>query len=161
MRGGRNKFGPMYKRDRARKLQVLRQRQVLHPNSNNPNGLGVTLAYGGSLSSPGSVGTSANPMYTSPLQIKQEIQIPQVTSMTSSPDSSPSPVQLSQSVMSAGPSGGGSSSGGGSGGGSSGNQGQVLAQQTDPSTGGVQWQISTSPQAGKVKHISAQYYIRC
>merc|ERR1719150_3012989 len=28
MRGGRNKFGPMYKRDRARKLQVLRQRQL-------------------------------------------------------------------------------------------------------------------------------------
>nr|AAD41899.1 fushi tarazu-factor 1 [Metapenaeus ensis] len=28
MRGGRNKFGPMYKRDRARKLQLLRQRQL-------------------------------------------------------------------------------------------------------------------------------------
>merc|ERR1719219_3296818 len=27
MRGGRNKFGPMYKRDRARKLQVMRNRQ--------------------------------------------------------------------------------------------------------------------------------------
>merc|ERR1719244_1046844 len=43
MRGGRNKFGPMYKRDRARKLQysaqlssssslqVIRQRQLSHP----------------------------------------------------------------------------------------------------------------------------------
>ena len=28
MRGGRNKFGPMYKRDRARKLQLQRQRQL-------------------------------------------------------------------------------------------------------------------------------------
>ncbi|XP_011639480.1 nuclear hormone receptor FTZ-F1 [Pogonomyrmex barbatus] len=28
MRGGRNKFGPMYKRDRARKLQLIRQRQL-------------------------------------------------------------------------------------------------------------------------------------
>ncbi|OQR76880.1 nuclear hormone receptor FTZ-F1-like [Tropilaelaps mercedesae] len=28
MRGGRNKFGPMYKRDRARKLQMLRQKQL-------------------------------------------------------------------------------------------------------------------------------------
>merc|ERR1719357_801689 len=29
MRGGRNKFGPMYKRDRARKLQVMRNRNVV------------------------------------------------------------------------------------------------------------------------------------
>merc|ERR1711970_149532 len=34
MRGGRNKFGPMYKRDRARKLQVLRQRQLSHAGPN-------------------------------------------------------------------------------------------------------------------------------
>merc|ERR1719361_247595 len=31
MRGGRNKFGPMYKRDRARKLQVMRTRTVSMP----------------------------------------------------------------------------------------------------------------------------------
>merc|ERR1711936_42947 len=29
VRGGRNKFGPMYKRDRARKLQVMRNRNVV------------------------------------------------------------------------------------------------------------------------------------
>lgn len=29
MRGGRNKFGPMYKRDRARRLQIMRQRQMV------------------------------------------------------------------------------------------------------------------------------------
>lgn len=29
MRGGRNKFGPMYKRDRALKQQALRQQQQL------------------------------------------------------------------------------------------------------------------------------------
>ena len=42
-------------------------------------------------------------MYTTPIHIKQEIQIPQVTSMTSSPDSSPSPLN---------PTGTGSGSGG-------------------------------------------------
>ena len=30
MRGGRNKFGPMYKRDRALKQQAIRQRQLVH-----------------------------------------------------------------------------------------------------------------------------------
>jgi len=49
MRGGRNKFGPMYKRDRARKLQltshcpqplqVLRQRQLSAPGPGAPGGL--------------------------------------------------------------------------------------------------------------------------
>ncbi|XP_048524849.1 nuclear hormone receptor FTZ-F1 isoform X3 [Dendroctonus ponderosae] len=83
MRGGRNKFGPMYKRDRARKLQLLRQRQ-----------LAVQTLQGSQVSS--------NVMYsnqpgTSPfgsLHIKQEIQIPQVSSLTSSPDSSPSPIAV-------------------------------------------------------------------
>ena len=104
--------------------------------------------------------------------------------MTSSPDSSPSPVGLPHGIMAAsaaaaaaaaaaasgaaasaaaaagggGTAGGGGGSGGqgGSGGtgqnnsGGGGGAGQVIAQQTDPSTGGVQWQISTSPQAGKV-----------
>ena len=78
MRGGRNKFGPMYKRDRARKLQVIRQRNVLHSHSGLGNALdrghgsNVTI-YGGSTG-----GSNSSPMYTSPLHIKQEIQIPQV-----------------------------------------------------------------------------------
>ena len=83
MRGGRNKFGPMYKRDRARKLQVIRQRQVFTSHSglgggggqggHGSNGSSVTI-YGGS----GGGGSNSSPMYTSPLHIKQEIQIPQV-----------------------------------------------------------------------------------
>lgn len=80
MRGGRNKFGPMYKRDRARKLQMMRQRQLA----------AQTLR-----------GSLGNDMYssqpgTSPfnIHIKQEIQIPQVSSLTSSPDSSPSPIAV-------------------------------------------------------------------
>merc|ERR1719422_393316 len=64
MRGGRNKFGPMYKRDRARKLQltqcpqplqVLRQRQL-----SNPGGLQI----GGP--GPGQYGSgSGNPITSS------------------------------------------------------------------------------------------------
>lgn len=91
MRGGRNKFGPMYKRDRARKLQMIRQRQMALQTLRNSSGYtsgngtsadAVTLSY----SSPGS--------NFGPLQIKQEIQIPQVSSLTSSPDSSPSPIAV-------------------------------------------------------------------
>ena len=142
MRGGRNKFGPMYKRDRARKLQVMRNRQAPLPV-----GIGGVSLYPGGGSGGGSNSNSGTPassnsnqstMYTSPLHIKQEIQIPQVTSMTSSPDSSPSPVQLPHGLtMSATNNSSGLS-----------NQGQVIAQQTDPSTGGIQWQISTSPNSG-------------
>jgi nuclear receptor subfamily 5 group A protein 3 len=130
MRGGRNKFGPMYKRDRARKLQVLRQRQVLHTSPNHPMG-NVTMSYGGT-------GTANSPVYSSPLHIKQEIQIPQVTSMTSSPDSSPSPVQLSH--MSSGPTSHGPHHGA-----------HVLAPQGDQNISAVQWQINASLSAGKVK----------
>ena len=79
MRGGRNKFGPMYKRDRARKLQVIRQRQVFTSHSGlggggqgHNNSSNVTI-YGGS-----GGGSNSSPMYTSSLHIKQEIQIPQV-----------------------------------------------------------------------------------
>lgn len=69
MRGGRNKFGPMYKRDRARKLQMMRQRQ---------------LALQALRTSIGSVEMKSSPL--SPgyqqaypnMSIKQEIQIPQV-----------------------------------------------------------------------------------
>lgn len=64
MRGGRNKFGPMYKRDRARKLQIMRQRQlaiqtlraVEGVNPIDPNGYPQSYH----------------------MNIKQEIQIPQV-----------------------------------------------------------------------------------
>ncbi|XP_015833964.1 nuclear hormone receptor FTZ-F1 isoform X5 [Tribolium castaneum] len=82
MRGGRNKFGPMYKRDRARKLQMMRQRQ-----------LAAQTLRGSSL---GDAMYSSQPG-TSPfanIHIKQEIQIPQVSSLTSSPDSSPSPIAV-------------------------------------------------------------------
>ncbi len=134
MRGGRNKFGPMYKRDRARKLQVMRQRQsiVVHHNvlggqssggGNSNSGHGNSLSY--------AMSSTSSSLYTPPtLHIKQEIQIPQVTSMTSSPGSSPGPL-AQQSGM------------GGMGGSGGMDHNQVLAQHTDPSTGGVQWQISS------------------
>ncbi|KAJ8968857.1 hypothetical protein NQ317_004445 [Molorchus minor] len=61
MRGGRNKFGPMYKRDRARKLQMMRQRQLAVQT--------LRGSLGGDIS-------------------------PQVSSLTSSPDSSPSPIAV-------------------------------------------------------------------
>ncbi|XP_069968303.1 nuclear hormone receptor FTZ-F1 isoform X2 [Bactrocera oleae] len=128
MRGGRNKFGPMYKRDRARKLQVMRQRQ---------------LALQALRTSIGSVEMKSSPL--SPgyqqqypnMNIKQEIQIPQVSSLTQSPDSSPSPIAIalgqvntSGGVISTPMNGGnGSSSGGGGGGavggGGSGNGGNT------------------------------------
>ena len=131
MRGGRNKFGPMYKRDRARKLQVMRQRQtiVVHHSVQESNHGPGSFAY--------AMSSSSNSMYTPPtLHIKQEIQIPQVTSMTSSPGSSPGPM-AQQSGM------------GGMGGSGGPDHSQVLAQHTDPSTGGVQWQISSG---NKVRH---------
>ena len=137
MRGGRNKFGPMYKRDRARKLQVMRNRQVVAPVSLG----GLPLGYHAGSSTPASDNRGNQPMYTPQLTIKQEIQIPQVTSMTSSPDSSPSPVQLPHGTVQL------NTSNGNNGGGLS-TQGQIIAQQTDPSTGGPIWQISTSPNSG-------------
>jgi nuclear receptor subfamily 5 group A protein 3 len=87
MRGGRNKFGPMYKRDRARKLQMMRQRQIAVQTirgSHHPLGEGVTVTYGTQ-----QVAAGASPFPN--LHIKEEIQIPHVSSVTSSPDSSPSP----------------------------------------------------------------------
>ncbi|XP_050525871.1 nuclear hormone receptor FTZ-F1 isoform X2 [Daktulosphaira vitifoliae] len=102
MRGGRNKFGPMYKRDRARKLQMMRQRQmavqtirggvVTSAAANNHHQFAM-LAAGDAVTLgqyPGSTITSTG----SNLHIKQEIQIPQVSSLTSSPDSSPSPIAV-------------------------------------------------------------------
>lgn len=84
MRGGRNKFGPMYKRDRARKLQLMRQRQMASQSLRNSLGNDGSLVLGGYCSG------SAYPS----MPIKQEIQIPQVSSLTSSPDSSPSPATV-------------------------------------------------------------------
>lgn len=66
MRGGRNKFGPMYKRDRARKLQMMRQRQI------------AVQTLRGSLGDGGLVLGFGTPYATVP--VKQEIQIPQVHS---------------------------------------------------------------------------------
>merc|ERR1719411_1488429 len=127
MRGGRNKFGPMYKRDRARKLQVMRTRQSTVPNVGNVLG-GINL-YTGASTTPASTssisGSNGSMPYTPNLHIKQEIQIPQVTSMTSSPDSSPSPVQLPHGTVQL------NTSNGNNGGGLS-TQGQIIAQQTDP-----------------------------
>merc|ERR1712008_586527 len=93
MRGGRNKFGPMYKRDRARKLQVMRNRTVVPTVSLH----GLNIYPGGNSNNPSSSSLGGN---------------------------------------------------GNSGGGLSTQGGQIIAQQTDPSTGGIQWQISTSPNSG-------------
>merc|ERR1719376_31953 len=93
MRGGRNKFGPMYKRDRAKKLQRLRT----HPGGAGPGGMHGGGGGGGPAGYFNNSQQQHSTLYnTSPMQIKQEIQIPQVTSMTSSPDSSPSPLNPPQ-----------------------------------------------------------------
>lgn len=79
MRGGRNKFGPMYKRDRARKLQILRQRQ-LALQAIRGSISGTSSSNTGSLNEgPQSQLSPSNyPPYTT-MHIKQEIQIPQVS----------------------------------------------------------------------------------
>ncbi|XP_032527346.1 nuclear hormone receptor FTZ-F1 isoform X4 [Danaus plexippus] len=89
MRGGRNKFGPMYKRDRARKLQMMRQRQI------------AVQTLRGSLGDSGIV-LGFNSPYAS-VPVKQEIQIPQVSSLTSSPESSPGPALLAAQPQAAQP----------------------------------------------------------
>ncbi|XP_017861420.1 PREDICTED: nuclear hormone receptor FTZ-F1-like isoform X1 [Drosophila arizonae] len=92
MRGGRNKFGPMYKRDRARKLQVMRQRQLALQalrSSIGPDIKPTPLSPGYQQSYPN-------------MNIKQEIQIPQVSSLTQSPDSSPSPIAIALGQVNAG-----------------------------------------------------------
>lgn len=101
MRGGRNKFGPMYKRDRARKLQMLRQKQLTQnqcPGGSEASGAG-SLGGGGPVGGvhyalPPSATVSSPGLYSPDPggPIKQEIQIPQLSSSTSSPDSSPSPL---------------------------------------------------------------------
>ncbi|XP_017072034.1 nuclear hormone receptor FTZ-F1 [Drosophila eugracilis] len=84
MRGGRNKFGPMYKRDRARKLQVMRQRQLALQALRNSMGPDIK---------PTPISPGYQQAYPN-MNIKQEIQIPQVSSLTQSPDSSPSPIAI-------------------------------------------------------------------
>lgn len=74
MRGGRNKFGPMYKRDRARKLQILRQRQLaLQAIRGSIGGSSAD----GATSQLSPTGYAPQPPYN--MHIKQEIQIPQVS----------------------------------------------------------------------------------
>ncbi|KAH9360838.1 hypothetical protein HPB48_009368 [Haemaphysalis longicornis] len=103
MRGGRNKFGPMYKRDRARKLQMLRQKQLALSQCSSAGGSEASGAGGGPLGGgsagvhyalPPSASVSSPGLYSPEPggPIKQEIQIPQLSSSTSSPDSSPSPL---------------------------------------------------------------------
>lgn len=78
MRGGRNKFGPMYKRDRARKLQIMRQRQLAIQALRGSIGGGVGI---GQLGSDGASAQLQGIDYHQPysnMHIKQEIQIPQV-----------------------------------------------------------------------------------
>lgn len=67
MRGGRNKFGPMYKRDRARKLQIMRQRQLALQT--------LRASEGGN---PSQLSPTGYQQSYSHMNIKQEIQIPQV-----------------------------------------------------------------------------------
>ncbi|CAG2107817.1 unnamed protein product [Medioppia subpectinata] len=109
MRGGRNKFGPMYKRDRARRLQLLRQKQLTRPQCQAPVSLNHNTGGRGGNGS-GEVGphflaalhgvpTTAH-IYSAD-GIKQElIQIPQLSSSTSSPDSSPSSGQQPLAIAS-------------------------------------------------------------
>jgi len=88
----------MYKRDRARRLQLMRQKQMSRPQCQQP--VSVTHGHSGA---PGEVGGShfLAALHGAPGAhiysadgIKQElIQIPQLSSSTSSPDSSPSPGQ--------------------------------------------------------------------
>lgn len=70
MRGGRNKFGPMYKRDRARKLQMMRQRQLA---------LQAIRTTMGSTDIKGPLSPTAYQQPYPNMNIKQEIQIPQVS----------------------------------------------------------------------------------
>ncbi|KAL5290446.1 NR5A2 family protein [Megaselia abdita] len=86
MRGGRNKFGPMYKRDRARKLQIMRQRQIALQ--------AIRTTIGSADIKPGQLSPNSYQTPYNTINIKQEIQIPQVSSLTQSPDSSPSPIAI-------------------------------------------------------------------
>ncbi|XP_014671957.1 PREDICTED: nuclear hormone receptor FTZ-F1-like isoform X2 [Priapulus caudatus] len=73
MRGGRNKFGPMYKRERALKLQARRMAVAAQ--------MGATCQLNGVVKS-----LAAFPSFQQ--DSKSDIQIPQLSSSTNSPDSS-------------------------------------------------------------------------
>ncbi|XP_021697814.1 nuclear hormone receptor FTZ-F1 isoform X2 [Aedes aegypti] len=151
MRGGRNKFGPMYKRDRARKLQIMRQRQLAIQALRGSIGGGVGI---GQLGSDGASAQLQGIDYHQPysnMHIKQEIQIPQVSSLTSSPDSSPSPIAIAlgqvnpQTTISLSSGvGGNGSSGGGSGGGGSNNSSGAGTGGSNSTSTAIQNQLSES-----------------
>jgi len=156
MRGGRNKFGPMYKRDRARKLQFSNCHnpalQALRGQRNQMPGHpmvspGLPNMYAGN-SSPSALSNNTSQHWngSNPIHIKQEIQIPQVSSLTSSPDSSPSPgmMGVSQSMMSNQQLIPGMSSQQMQGQGGGGGGAQQQQQQANDPTKSVQWQITTS-----------------
>lgn len=99
MRGGRNKFGPMYKRDRARRLQIMRQKQLVRTQclaiSNGSDSCDQQQQASNALTFPSSQMSSPS-VYGDSSGVKQElIQIPQLSSSTSSPGSSPSPLNSS------------------------------------------------------------------
>lgn len=73
MRGGRNKFGPMYKRERALRLQARRMAVAAH--------MGATSQLNGVVKSLASFSSFQQ-------DSKSDIQIPQLSSSTNSPDSS-------------------------------------------------------------------------
>ncbi|XP_055601500.1 nuclear hormone receptor FTZ-F1-like [Uranotaenia lowii] len=150
MRGGRNKFGPMYKRDRARKLQIMRQRQLALQALRGSIGGGVGIGQlGTDATSPaGLQGIDYHQPYSN-MHIKQEIQIPQVSSLTSSPDSSPSPIAIAlgqvnpQTTISLSSGVGGNGSSGGGGGGGSNSSGAGTGSSNSSSTA-IQNQLSES-----------------
>jgi len=125
---------------------VLRQRQ-LSQQGLLPSGGGV---YGNNQPANNISPSSSTNWPSNPIHIKQEIQIPQVSSLTSSPDSSPSPGMMSTNNISI----------------QSGHlpspqqtvtqiqlqqQQQQQQQQQDP-TKSVQWQITTSSAAANQQH---------
>ncbi|XP_065561756.1 nuclear hormone receptor FTZ-F1-like [Artemia franciscana] len=92
MRGGRNKFGPMYKRDRARKMQIVREKQVRAPGdaSATPKN-GVIYPGGHLISEIGEFALTFSPTTgTYQRTIKHDIQIPQISSLTTIPDTASS-----------------------------------------------------------------------
>ena len=148
-------------------LQVLRQRQLSNPGGIQLSGPSNGNSLYGSSSGSGNPITSSASWPTNPIHIKQEIQIPQVrlcyflnvsennvllilqvSSLTSSPDSSPSPGMMSANInLQSGP------------GHISSPQQQSVTQlqlqqqqqqqqQHDP-TKSIQWQISTSTSSGQ------------
>ncbi|GAV07700.1 hypothetical protein RvY_17509 [Ramazzottius varieornatus] len=87
MRGGRNKFGPMYKRDRARKLQQIRARHHVHPHYGHHSRGAAPSSLESISSSLMSGGGPCDSMGFEQAFVKAEmIQIPHLSS-TNSPES--------------------------------------------------------------------------